>query len=190
MLSWERLPLDAEAMHRAAQPLLGEHDFNAFRSVQCQAAHARRDLQAICVRRDGEQLTVEVQANAFLHHMVRNLVGSLLMVGRGERPESWIAELLAGQDRTVAGPTAPAEGLVFEGPLYPARWGFAGCGDDWSGELGNVVAGNREWGTGKARAQLSPPPLEKGGVEGFAPAFAQDQDQDQDQNQNQKQIPR
>ena len=63
---------------------------------------------------------MEVQANAFLHHMVRNIVGSLLMVGRGEQPEAWIGELLAGRDRTVAGPTAPSSGLVFVGPRYPA----------------------------------------------------------------------
>ena len=124
MLSWERLPLDADAMHRAAQSLLGEHDFNAFRTVHCQAPHARRDLQSISVVRQGEQVVVEVQANAFLHHMVRNIVGSLLVVGRGEQPASWIVQLLAGRDRTVAGPTAPAEGLLFLGPLYPAEWGL------------------------------------------------------------------
>lgn len=124
MLSWERSPLDADAMHRAAQSLVGEHDFNAFRTVHCQAPHAVRNLQEIRVVRDGEQVTVEVQANAFLHHMVRNIVGSLLLVGRGEQPEAWIAELLKGRDRTVAGPTAPADGLVFLGPLYPAEWGL------------------------------------------------------------------
>lgn len=121
-LSWERLPLDAGAMHRAAQALLGEHDFNAFRTVHCQAPHAVRDLQRLSITRAGEQVVVEIQANAFLHHMVRNIVGSLLMVGRGERPETWIAELLAGRDRTLAGPTAPADGLVFLGPLYPSAW--------------------------------------------------------------------
>ncbi|HZF99038.1 MAG TPA: tRNA pseudouridine synthase A, partial [Pseudoxanthomonas sp.] len=123
-LGWERLPLDAEAMHRAAQALRGEHDFSAFRTVHCQAKHPRRDLQDIGVRREGQQVVVEVQANAFLHHMVRNIVGSLLLVGRGERPEDWLAELLAGRDRSVAGPTAPAEGLVFLGPLYEAKWGL------------------------------------------------------------------
>lgn len=121
-LSWERRPLDAGLMHAAAQSLLGENDFNAFRSVQCQALHARRELQAISVRRDGEVVTVEVQANAFLHHMVRNIVGSLVLVGAGEQPVPWIAELLAGRDRTVAGPTAPPQGLVFVGPLYPPQW--------------------------------------------------------------------
>lgn len=121
ILAWERRPLEADAMHRAAQALLGENDFSAFRTVQCQAPHARRDLQEISVRRDGDIVRVEVQANAFLHHMVRNLVGSLLVVGRGEAPESWIAELLAGRDRTRAGPTAPPGGLVFLGPRYPAE---------------------------------------------------------------------
>ena len=121
-LAWERRPLDAGAMHRAAQALLGEQDFSAFRTVHCQAPHARREMQRIAVRRDGDIVDIEVQANAFLHHMVRNIVGSLLPVGRGEAPEGWIAELLAGRDRTVAGPTAPAGGLVFTGPLYPACW--------------------------------------------------------------------
>ncbi|MCI4567265.1 tRNA pseudouridine(38-40) synthase TruA [Lysobacter sp. CFH 32150] len=123
-LSWERRPLDADAMHRAAQSLLGENDFSAFRTVHCQAPHARRDLQEIEVRRNGEEVAIEVQANAFLHHMVRNIVGSLLMVGRGEQPEAWIAKLLAGRDRTLAGPTAPSAGLVFLGPKYPRECGL------------------------------------------------------------------
>ncbi len=121
-LSWERRPLDAAAMDQAAQALLGENDFGAFRSAQCQALHARRELQSIHVRRDGEVVEVNVQANAFLHHMVRNIVGSLILVGTGEKPVTWIRELLAGRDRTVAGPTAPPQGLVFIGPLYPAEW--------------------------------------------------------------------
>ena len=77
-LTWERRPLDAAAMHRAAQALVGEHDFGAFRAVQCQARHAVRDVHAIEVRREGEHVVVEIQANAFLHHMVRNIVGSRL----------------------------------------------------------------------------------------------------------------
>ena len=121
-LGWERMPLDAEAMHEAAQALRGERDFSAFRSAQCQATHARRNLQDISVARIGDEVVVEVQANAFLHHMVRNIVGSLLVVGRGERPREWIAELLEGRDRTVAGPTAPSAGLLFLGPKYPSRW--------------------------------------------------------------------
>lgn len=121
-LSWEPRPLDADAMHRAAQALLGENDFSAFRTTQCQARHPMRDLHAISVRRDEDQVVVDVQANAFLHHMVRNIVGSLMVVGRAERPEAWIGELLAGRDRTVAGPTAPAAGLTFLGPRYPREW--------------------------------------------------------------------
>jgi tRNA pseudouridine38-40 synthase len=123
-LTWERVPLDADAMDRAARALVGEHDFSAFRTVHCQAPHPVRELQAIRVARDGDRVHVDVQANAFLHHMVRNIVGSLLPVGRGERPERWVAELLAGRDRAVAGPTAPSAGLVFEGPRYPREWGL------------------------------------------------------------------
>jgi len=125
-LSWERLPLDAEAMHRAAQSLVGEHDFSAYRTVQCQAKHPIRNLHSINVKRDGEQVVVDVQANAFLHHMVRNIVGTLIPVGRGEQPESWPGSLLSGRDRTVAGPTAPAAGLVFLGPKFPAEWKLPG----------------------------------------------------------------
>lgn len=123
-LSWERLPLDAEAMHRASQALLGENDFSAFRTAACQALHPMRDLQHISARREGEHIIIEVQANAFLHHMVRNIVGSLLPVGRGLQAESWMAELLAGRDRSVAGATAPAAGLTFLGPRYPITWGL------------------------------------------------------------------
>ena len=121
-LTWERQPLDAEAMHRAAQALVGEHDFSAFRTVHCQAPHPNRNVHDIRVWREDDRVIVEVQANAFLHHMVRNFVGSLLLVGRGEQPESWVGQLLAGRDRTVAGPTAPSNGLVFLGPRYPAEW--------------------------------------------------------------------
>ena len=123
-VTWERGALDAGAMHAAAQALVGEHDFNAFRTVACQARSPVRDVHEITIARDGERITVEIQANAFLHHMVRNIVGSLLPVGRGERAPEWIAELLAGRDRTRAGPTAPASGLAFLHPLYPAEYGL------------------------------------------------------------------
>jgi tRNA pseudouridine38-40 synthase len=121
-LSWERAPLDADAMHAAAQALVGERDFSSFRAVSCQARHARRNVMRIGVRREGEQVIVEIEANAFLHHMVRNIVGSLLEVGRGERPAEWIAEVLAARDRNVAGVTAAPQGLTFIGPGYPAEW--------------------------------------------------------------------
>jgi len=123
-LAWTPRPLDAAAMHRAAQALVGELDFSSFRTVQCQAPHARRELQEIRVWREGEGVHVEVQANAFLHHMVRNIVGSLMEVGAGARPEAWIGEVLQARDRRAAGPTAPAGGLVFLGPLYPPDCGL------------------------------------------------------------------
>jgi tRNA pseudouridine38-40 synthase len=121
-VTWERRPLDAGRMHAAAQALLGEHDFSAFRTRQCQARHPRRQMQQVSARRDGDEVVVEVQANAFLHHMVRNIVGSLLPIGRGERPIEWLAQLLDGRDRDVAGPTAPSNGLCFIGPRYPTDW--------------------------------------------------------------------
>lgn len=121
-VTWERHPLDAGRMHAAAQALIGEHDFTAFRAVSCQAAHARREVKALKVWREGAQVIVEIEANAFLHHMVRNIVGSLLPVGRGEQPVEWVAALLAGRNREVAGPTAPASGLTFIGPRYERHW--------------------------------------------------------------------
>ncbi|ANB17982.1 tRNA pseudouridine synthase A [Dokdonella koreensis DS-123] len=117
-VTWERAPLDAAAMHDAAQALVGEHDFSAFRTSACQARSPMRRVQAVTVTREGDRLQIDIRANAFLHHMVRNIVGSLLPVGRGERPAAWIGELLAGRDRNRAGPTAPATGLCFLGPLY------------------------------------------------------------------------
>jgi tRNA pseudouridine38-40 synthase len=123
-VAWERVPLDADAMHAAAQALVGEQDFSSFRAAACQARHPRRCVRAIGVRRAGERVVVEIEANAFLHHMVRNIVGSLLEVGRGERPCAWIAELLAARDRNQAGVTALPQGLVFIGPRYPAQWGL------------------------------------------------------------------
>jgi tRNA pseudouridine38-40 synthase len=119
--SWVREPLDAGRMHEAAQHLVGEHDFTAFRTLACQAPNPVRTLHTLSVAREADRVIIDVQANAFLHHMVRNIVGSLIPVGRGERQPEWLAELLRGRDRAVAGPTAPAQGLVFLGPLYP-RW--------------------------------------------------------------------
>ncbi len=123
-VAWERQPLDAAAMHAAAQALIGENDFSAFRTVACQARTPFRNVHAIEVTRDGERVEVAIEANAFLHHMVRNIVGSLLPVGRGERPVGWLAELLAGRDRSAAGPTAPAAGLCFIAPRYPRNCGL------------------------------------------------------------------
>jgi tRNA pseudouridine38-40 synthase len=123
-VSWERHPLDAERMHAAAQVLIGEHDFSAFRAISCQAAHARRLVKMIQVRRDDASVIIEIEANAFLHHMVRNIVGSLLPIGRGEQSPEWMAQLLAGRNRELAGPTAGASGLTFIGPRYERHWGL------------------------------------------------------------------
>lgn len=121
-VTWERAPLDVDAMQRAAQALIGEHDFSAFRTVACQARTPMRHVREIAVSRRGDEVSIEIEANAFLHHMVRNIVGSLLPIGRGERAPEWLAELLHGRDRSVAGPTAPASGLAFLAPRYPAEW--------------------------------------------------------------------
>jgi tRNA pseudouridine38-40 synthase len=121
-LTWERHPLEYAPMHEAAQVLVGEHDFSAFRAISCQATHARRNIRSIDVALDGEHIVVDIEANAFLHHMVRNIVGSLMEVGRGDRPVEWIGELLAGCDRERAGATAPASGLTFLGPRYESHW--------------------------------------------------------------------
>ncbi|MGD2128884.1 MAG: tRNA pseudouridine(38-40) synthase TruA [Lysobacterales bacterium] len=123
-MSWCRLPLSADKMNEAAQALLGEHDFTSFRAGACQARHAVREIQAISVRREGDVVILEVSANGFLYHMVRNIAGSLLRIGADERPVTWMAELLSARDRDRAAPTAPAEGLYFVGARYPAQYGL------------------------------------------------------------------
>lgn len=122
--TWELRPLDAARMHLAAQVLVGEHDFSSFRAAGCQASHPVRTLHRISVRREGSQVVLEVEANAFLQHMVRNLTGALLEIGRGERPVEWIGELLAARDRTRAGVTAPPEGLYLLRVEYPGHFGI------------------------------------------------------------------
>lgn len=121
-LGWERVPLDTEKMHIAAQQILGEHDFGSFRSSECQANHARRLLKRLDVKRDHDRVVIEVTANGFLHNMVRILTGCLLAIGKGDKPVSWMAELLAACDRTRAGVTAPPHGLCFLQPAYPAEF--------------------------------------------------------------------
>ena len=115
-------PLDAERMHRAAQCLIGENDFTSFRAVQCQSRTPWRNVMHINVSRYGAYVVVDIKANAFVHHMVRNIVGSLMEVGAGHQPESWIAELLAAKDRTLAAATAKAEGLYLVSVDYPDRF--------------------------------------------------------------------
>ena len=108
---WVFHPLDAAAMHTAAQALVGTHDFSAFRSAECQAASPVRELRRFDVDRFGRMLRVRVVANAFLHHMVRNLVGTLVYVGMGRHPPQWAFDVLAGRDRAAAAPTFAACGL-------------------------------------------------------------------------------
>jgi tRNA pseudouridine38-40 synthase len=116
--------LDVDLMHQAAQSLLGEHDFSSFRAAECQAHHPVRSVLEVTVQRDGDFVLVDIEANAFLHHMVRNIVGSLLKIGHGEQPVNWIAELLALRDRTKAAPTAPAAGLYLTHVRYPDLYSF------------------------------------------------------------------
>ncbi len=117
-----RHPLDEVAMATAGKALEGEHDFSAFRAVGCQAKSPVRLMHHVQVQRAGDFIVIDVRANAFLQHMVRNITGSLLAVGRGEKPPGWIAELLAGRDRRRAGAAAPADGLYFLGPAYPEKY--------------------------------------------------------------------
>lgn len=121
---WVFRPLDAERMTEAAQALVGEHDFSAFRAAECQALSPVRSMHSITVRRNGELLVVTLRANAFLHHMVRNIVGSLIQVGCDNRPPEWIAELLAGRNRELAAPTFSPDGLYLARVDYDARWGL------------------------------------------------------------------
>jgi tRNA pseudouridine38-40 synthase len=104
--------LDEELMHDAGQVLVGLHDFTSFRALACQARSPLKSLDLVQVRRSGEIVEVNVRARSFLHHQVRNIVGSLALVGCGKRPRGWIDEVLAARDRKLAGPTAPADGLT------------------------------------------------------------------------------
>ncbi len=114
-------PLDAAAMHAAARTLLGRHDFSSFRAAACQAKSPVRTLDRLDVTRDGDLITIEAEARSFLHHQVRNLAGSLRLVGDGRWPVRRVAEVLAAKDRTAAGPTAPAEGLTLMRVRYPVN---------------------------------------------------------------------
>ncbi|MDC0361991.1 tRNA pseudouridine(38-40) synthase TruA [Halioglobus sp.] len=123
-VTWCSRPLDAHLMHAAAQALLGERDFSAFRASSCQASTPMRNVQSISVERWGDLVVIDISANAFLHHMVRNIAGSLIAVGDGRRPQGWIAELIEGRDRTLAAETAPASGLYLADIQYPAQFGL------------------------------------------------------------------
>lgn len=113
------LPLDAEAMHAAAQPLLGQHDFSTFRATSCQAKSPMRRLERLDVERLGEEIHIHASARSFLHHQVRNLVGTLYEVGLGRQGTGWPRAALKAQDRRAAGQTAPPQGLSFIRVDYP-----------------------------------------------------------------------
>lgn len=112
-------PLDAAAMHEAAQKLLGRHDFSAYRAAACQAESSVRTLDLLDVARAGDEVVIEAEARSFLHHQVRNLVGTLAEVGRGRRAPEWPRAVLDGRDRRQAGQTAPPEGLCFMRVDFP-----------------------------------------------------------------------
>ncbi|NNJ71687.1 MAG: tRNA pseudouridine(38-40) synthase TruA [Enterobacterales bacterium] len=112
-------PLNETLMHEAAQALLGEQNFSAFRSAHCQSHSVHRFVREVSVRREQELLLIQITANAFLHHMVRNIVGSLIDIGQEKKSVNWLTELLVGEDRTQAGITAPPEGLYLIGVEYP-----------------------------------------------------------------------
>jgi tRNA pseudouridine38-40 synthase len=112
--------LDVMVMHLAAQNLLGRHDFSSFRAAACQAKSPLRTLDRLDVRRDGEMIEIIAEARSFLHHQVRNMVGTLKLVGDGNWPIERVATALAARDRTAGGPTAPAEGLCLTEVRYPA----------------------------------------------------------------------
>lgn len=117
--TWVHRPLDAAQMHEAGQVLVGTHDFSSYRALGCQAKSPIRTLHSLSVQREGELIQLHVHANAFLHHMIRNIAGVLMAIGRGERERGWAAEVLAHCDRTRGGVTAPPDGLYFERVWYP-----------------------------------------------------------------------
>lgn len=122
--TWIHKPLDQERMAEAARSLCGEHDFSAFRSSECQSRSPIRRLEALSVRRQAEWVVIEATANAFLHHMMRNLAGLLIEIGRGDAPASWARELLHSRDRTRGAATAPADGLYLWSVRYPEGFGL------------------------------------------------------------------
>ena len=121
---WYHRPLDVDAMSRAARALVGTHDFSAFRAAQCQAKSPVKSLAVASVTIDEGLVRFDFSANAFLHHMIRNIVGALVYVGAGKQRPQWIAELLAGRDRTRGAPTFAADGLYFTGADYDAAFGL------------------------------------------------------------------
>jgi tRNA pseudouridine38-40 synthase len=116
---WVYAAIDPERMHRAAQALVGRHDFSAYRAAGCQASTATRDITSLSVTRDKDWVRLQVTANAFLQHMVRNITGTLVTIGCGDESEEWAAEVLQGRDRKKGGAAAPPHGLTLVNVGYP-----------------------------------------------------------------------
>lgn len=133
---WYHKPLDVVAMREAAQVLVGEHDFSAFRAAECQAHSPVKTLYEIGVHRYGKMVVVSVSANAFLHHMVRNIVGSLIYVGTGRQPAGWLGELLQQRNRQHSAPTFSPDGLYLSAIHYPEHFGLPVPNDDFASALG------------------------------------------------------
>ena len=119
---WFHGALDVPAMRDAAAVLVGEHDFSAFRSAECQAKSPVRAVHSLEVGRNGEKIDFVIRANAFLHHMVRNIVGTLVYVGKDRRPAQWVKQILDSRDRSRAAPTFAPEGLYLEAVEYDRKW--------------------------------------------------------------------
>ena len=123
-VTWERRTLDAAHMHASAQVLLGEHDFSAFRAIECQAKSPVRRVESLRISRRNEWIALDITANAFLHHMVRNIAGLLMSVGHGESAAERVAAVLASRDRKINAATAPPDGLYMAAVRYPAEFGL------------------------------------------------------------------
>jgi tRNA pseudouridine38-40 synthase len=123
-IGWFHLPLDVERMREAAALFVGEHDFSAFRSAECQAKSPVRTLHSLDIERHGERIDFVLRANAFLHHMVRNIVGTLVYVGKGSLAPLQVKEVLLSKDRSKAAPTFGPEGLYLERIEYETKWGL------------------------------------------------------------------
>ncbi|UCV02860.1 tRNA pseudouridine(38-40) synthase TruA [Dechloromonas denitrificans] len=130
-VGWFHGPLELGPMQEAARGLLGEHDFSAFRAAGCQAKTPVKTLWRADVRQQGSLFVFDFEASAFLHHMVRNLVGSLVYIGKGTQSPAWIDELLLARDRKQAAPTFSPDGLYFRGPIYEPHWGLPDPDDDF-----------------------------------------------------------
>lgn len=129
--TWEYRPLNAEQMQLAANALIGEHDFNAYRALGCQAKSPVRTVHHVHVFRKGSYVFIDIQANAFLHHMVRNIAGVLMDIGAGKHPVEWAREILDGKDRTLGGVTAPPYGLYLTQVQYEDQYEIPQLSPEW-----------------------------------------------------------